>query len=196
VHDDVEADDIIGQFAEIAQRQSHPVTIISADKDLAQFIRQADCYWNFAKNTRSSFQQLHKRFGVRPQHIADLLALCGDKVDNIPGVPGVGAATAARVLTKWGNLDGVFANLDGVAAMRFRGAPHVAVLLREYESTVRFARQLTGLIYCDALPTQLDAIAYCLPEQQSAIEGLCQAGFNSTDATQFAQRICRPLVTG
>jgi len=146
-------------------------------------------YWNFAQNTRSTYQQLSKRFGVRPQQMADLLALCGDKTDNIPGVPGVGVATAAKVLTKWGNLDGVMANLDGVAGMRFRGAPHVAVLLAEHENTVRMARRLTGLIPCDALPQSLDALRYSPPCGAELVERLIPLGFTSANASDIAKQL-------
>jgi len=186
--EEIEADDIIGQMAILARENEQRVTVISADKDLAQFIEEHDVYWNLAQNTRSTYQQLTKRFGVRPQQIADLLALCGDKTDNIPGVPGVGVATAAKVLHKWGNLDGVMANLDGVAAMRFRGAPHVAVLLAEYENTIRLARKLTGLIRSDTLPKTLNALAYEPPNPALVIEKLANVGFTKAAATDITKR--------
>jgi len=189
---DIEADDIIGQMAQLAREQQQPVTIVSADKDLAQFIAPGDCYWNFVPNTRSTYRQLHQRFGVRPEQIADLLALCGDKTDNIPGVPGVGQATAARVLTKWGNLDGVFANLAGVAAMRFRGAAQGAILLGEHGATVRFARQLTGLITSTDLPTHLTALNYQPPSGEKIIHDLIQAGFTDEESTALTHRVVKP----
>ena len=92
---------------------------------------------------------------MRPHQIADSLALSGDKVDNIPGVPGVGTATAARLLAKWGNLTSLFDNKDKVAAMKFRGASRVAELLQQHEETVRLARKLTGLIADPSLSTTL-----------------------------------------
>ena len=98
----VEADDIIGSMALLANKQSMPVTIVSADKDLAQFITCGDTYWNFAKKLKMSEKDIYNRFKAEPSQIADMLAICGDKVDNIPGVPGVGMATAARLLKKNG----------------------------------------------------------------------------------------------
>lgn len=187
---DVEADDIIGQLTGLAQQNYQPTTIVSADKDLAQFIGDNDLFWNYAQKTQSNYKQLKKRFGVKPSQMADLLALCGDKTDNIPGIPGVGQRTAARLLTKWGNLDGVFANIDGVSAMRFKGAPHVATLLVEHEATVRLARQLTGLIRSDDLPNSLDAIAFSSPPIASCTEDLVSVGFSENDANGYAKRVC------
>lgn len=142
---EVEADDIIGTLAAFARAQHLASVIVSADKDLCQFVGEHDAIWDFAKDTWLDARLVEKRFGVRPAQIADLLAICGDKVDNIPGVPGVGVATAARLLIKWGNIDNLLANVEKVADMKFRGAPRVAKLVAEHADTIRMARQLTGL---------------------------------------------------
>lgn len=188
-HPEIEADDIIGHFAQQAHAAHQPITIVSADKDLVQFIRDDDLMWNLAHNQRNTCAQLTKRFGVKPTQIADLLALSGDKTDNIPGVPGVGIATAARVLKKWNNLDEVFSNLDAIAAMKFRGAKHVATLLAEHEPTVRMARQLTGLIEVDDLPDTLNALAYQPTPIDACVNQLMHIGFDEATSTSFAQRI-------
>jgi len=140
---------------------------------------------------QTNYKQLKKRFGVEPSQLADLLALCGDKSDNIPGIPGVGQRTASRLLNKWENLDGVFANIDRVASMQFRGAPHVATLLAEYEPTVRMARRLTGLITTQELPSSIDEIAYSVPTKQSCTERLVRIGFSESDANAYANRVCK-----
>ena len=111
---EVEADDIIGTLAAFAAKQNLASVIVSADKDLCQFVGQHDAVWDYAKDIWLDARLVEKRFGVRPSQLADLLAICGDKVDNIPGVPGVGVATAARLLIKWGNIDNLLANLDKV----------------------------------------------------------------------------------
>jgi len=153
-----EADDIIGTLAEMARRKRYRNCILSADKDLAQFIGPNDVYWNFAKKTRLDYRALNKQFGIKPEQIADMLAICGDKVDNIPGIPGVGAATAARLLVKWGDLDSLFEHVDQVAKMKFRGAARVSELLATHEDTVRLARQLTGLFPVPDLPDSITAL--------------------------------------
>jgi len=190
INEEVEADDLIGHLSNLAHDEQRPVTIISADKDLVQFIGKCDIFWDYARNTRSTYAQLSKRFGVAPEQIADLLALCGDKTDNIPGIPGVGAATAARVLSKWGTLDKVFANIDGIANMRFRGAAHVATLLAAHEDTVRLARQLTGLVTTKDLPSTLESARYTAPTMNACIDALVTIGFSEEDATSFARDAC------
>lgn len=142
---DVEADDIIGTLAAKAQKQNLSSVIVSADKDLCQFVGNNDAVWDFAKDVWLDAYLVEKRFGVRPGQLADLLAICGDKVDNIPGVPGVGVATAARLLIKWGNIDNLLANANKVADMKFRGAPRVSKLVAEHADTIRLSRRLTGL---------------------------------------------------
>ncbi len=150
-----EADDIIGTLAATAARRGFDSCIVSADKDLAQFIGERDVYWNFAKGERLNAKAIEKKFGVKPHQIADLLAICGDKVDNIPGIPGVGMATAAKLLKKWHTLDNLFENKELVADMKFRGAARVAGLLDRHEPDVRLARQLTGLLPVKDLPVSM-----------------------------------------
>lgn len=186
INPEVEADDLIGHLSNLAHENQQAVTIISADKDLVQFIGKDDIFWDYARKTQSSYAQLSKRFRVAPEQIADLLALCGDKTDNIPGIPGVGASTAARMLKKWGNLDGVFANIDGIARMQFRGAPHVASILATHEPTVRLARQLTGLITTTDFPASLTIADYSPPSLSLCVQALMDVGFSEPDALSFA----------
>ncbi len=150
----VEADDIIGTLAVHQRLQQGASVIVSADKDLCQFVGPDDAVWDYTRDTWLDARLVEKRFGVRPWQIPDLLALTGDKVDNIPGVPGVGIATAAKLLVKWGNLDALLDNIDKVAGMKFRGAKHIAGVLAEHVSTVRTAKRLTGL-HDFTLPTKL-----------------------------------------
>ena len=185
----VEADDVIGQFAHLARTQALPLTIVSADKDLAQYIGAHDTYWDFARNRRLDATALKKRFRVSPRQIPDWLALCGDKSDNIPGIPGVGEATAARLLNKWQTLDNLFAHADEVAAMGFRGAPHVATQLPRYETQVRLARRLTGLIADPALPSTLDALAWQRLPAARVHQGLLAAGLDEAQAQQLAEQL-------
>jgi len=186
----VEADDLIGSLAQLAQAAAEPVTIISGDKDLAQFITPDDTYWDFGRHGRQSHKALETRFKVRMHQMADMLALCGDKTDNIPGVPGIGPTTAARLLKKWGNIDVLFANADKVAQMRFRGAPRIAALLQEHEQTVHLARQLTGLVTDPALKLSLSACTYQAPSRETVEQNLIQLGFPATRSAALAQRVC------
>lgn len=141
----IEADDIIGILANDMREKDIASVIVSADKDLCQFVGPNDAAWDYARDTWLDERLIEKRFGIRPRQIPDLLALTGDKVDNIPGIPGVGITTAARLLIKWGNLDALLGNIDKVASMKFRGAKQVSALLHEHRETVLMSRRLTGL---------------------------------------------------
>jgi len=192
----VEADDIIGTFSHIAHSKQHPVkhpvTIVSADKDLVQFIGEEDTFWHFSKKHQWNYRQLSKRFKIRPDQIADMLALCGDKVDNIPGIPGVGQATAAKLLKKWKTLDGVIDNHNAIKDMSFRGAPQVALLVAEHARTIRLSRQLTGLVADSTLPDSLESLKRKTLSQSEIVRQLCLAGVENPRAERLAQRINHP----
>jgi 5'-3' exonuclease len=187
----VEADDIIGQFAQIAQAQQMPATIVSGDKDLAQFITPADRYWDLGRRPMANYDEVSKRFKIRPDQIPDWLALSGDKSDNIPGVPGVGATTAARLLIKWDTLENLLANLGEVPMMRFRGATRVSRLLYEHKESIYLARSLTGLIRDDKLPDSLSALKRGKPEKQVIQQALFELGFTESLSESIATRISK-----
>jgi len=149
--DRYEADDLIGTAASHARRQGHRVTILSADKDLAQLISEDDTLWDYAKNRRLNPKKVKEHFGVRPDQIADQLAIAGDKVDNIPGVPGVGMTTAARLLTKFETIEGLLENIEAISGMGIRGAKRIQGLIEEHQDTIRLCKELTE-IKCDAEP--------------------------------------------
>lgn len=193
--DQVEADDIIGHFASLAQAAKIPATIVSGDKDLVQFITPADRFWDLGRRPMASYEDVCKRFKIRPDQIPDWLALSGDKSDNIPGVPGVGATTAARLLVKWNNLDNLFANLGEVANMRFRGAIRVSRLLYEHKDTVRFARTLTGLIKDDRLPETLTGLTRKVPERLQLQKELFEFGFTESLSETLARRISKTAIS-
>ncbi|MBX2880883.1 MAG: flap endonuclease [Granulosicoccus sp.] len=187
--DRVEADDIIGQFAALARSEQMPITIVSGDKDLAQFISANDYYWDFGRHAIANYEELTKRFRIRPEQIPDWLALSGDKSDNIPGVPGVGSATAAKLLIKWNNLETLLENLGEVANMNFRGATRVSRLLYENKDTIHLARSLTGLIRDERLPDSLTALRRDTPDCEQIQKSLYELGFPRTLSESLAQRI-------
>ena len=143
-----EADDIIGTLAALGRREGQAVTIVSRDKDLTQLVTARDIYWDAVADVRYGYEDIEERFGVVPERMADFLALMGDAVDNIPGVPGVGRKTAATLLKHFGTLEGVYENLDAVPKLKFRGAGFVAQSLFEHRELAFLSRQLTG-IACD-----------------------------------------------
>ncbi|MEL6870002.1 MAG: 5'-3' exonuclease H3TH domain-containing protein [Pseudomonadota bacterium] len=138
-----EADDIIGTLAIDARSHGVPCTIVSRDKDLTQLLSPSDTFWDFAGNRKLGYHDVPETFGVFPEQIADLLALAGDSVDNIPGVPGVGRKTAAALLGHFGSLDVLYANLDQVENVKVRGASKLAARLQEHRDMAMICRDLT-----------------------------------------------------
>lgn len=172
-----EADDIIGTLATRARAADMPVTIVSRDKDLTQLVSADDTYWDAVADVRYGYADIEERFGVIPERMADFLALMGDAVDNIPGVPGVGRKTAAKLLKHFDSLPGVFDNLETVPKLKFRGAAFVAQSLSEHREAAFLSRQLTG-IACDMpIDTDLDRLQRRAPDLPAVDELYETLGF-------------------
>ncbi|MEQ8802246.1 MAG: 5'-3' exonuclease H3TH domain-containing protein, partial [Haliea sp.] len=107
----VEADDVIGTLAREASRQGRAVVISTGDKDMAQLVDANTTLVNTMTDSRLDEAGVEQRFGIPPERIIDFLALMGDKVDNIPGVPGIGEKTALALLQGLGGLDQIYAAL-------------------------------------------------------------------------------------
>jgi 5'-3' exonuclease len=144
-----EADDLIGTLALQARVQGKRTVLVTRDKDLSQLIRPGDVYWDYIGEARYEYDDILERFGVLPERMADFLALTGDAVDNIQGVPGIGKKTASLLLKHYESLDHLYDNLDAVLKLKMRNAGFVVGQLRDYRDAAFLARQLT-IIACDA----------------------------------------------
>lgn len=140
-----EADDLIGSALATLRRAGFRGVIVSADKDFGQLIDAGDEQWDPPRNQRWDGAGIKARLGVLPHQVADFLALTGDAVDNIPGVPGIGAKTAAILLHHFGTLDALLERAEEVAFLRTRGAAAAALRLREHAALARLSRALTGI---------------------------------------------------
>lgn len=112
--DGVEADDVIGTLAQQATEQGINTIISTGDKDMAQLVNEHITLINTMNNTTTDIQSIMDKYGIAPNRIIDYLALMGDKVDNIPGVPSVGPKTATKLLQQYDSLEGVIAHADEV----------------------------------------------------------------------------------
>ena len=110
----VEADDVLGSLAQSAARQGFQVIISTGDKDMAQLVTEQITLENSMTNTVLDVKGVEEKFGVKPEQIIDYLALMGDAVDNIPGVPKVGPKTAAKWLQEYGNLENLLKHADEI----------------------------------------------------------------------------------
>lgn len=143
-----EADDLIGTLATVARAAGMSVTLVSRDKDLAQLIRPRDMFWDYSESAEYGYDDIAARFGVQPERMADYLALRGDSVDNVPGVPGVGPKTAAALMARWPSLDELFEELHLLADLPLRGAAALPARLRQHQQAAYLARSLTRIV-CD-----------------------------------------------
>ena len=144
-----EADDLIGTLVEHGRSVNRASTIVTRDKDLAQLVSTDDIFWDFAGKGKIHYDQVRDVFGVHPEQIADFLALAGDAVDNIKGVPGVGKKTATVLLERFGSLDSIYENLDKVHEVNVRGSKTLGEKLATHKDDAVLARRLT-VIACDA----------------------------------------------
>ena len=144
-----EADDLIGTLVTHGRKYGRPSTIVTRDKDLTQLLSKDDVFWDFSGKGKLRYEQIVDSFGVWPEQIADFLALAGDAVDNIKGVPGVGKKTAAGLLQHFGDLEQIYDNLERVHEVNVRGAKTLGGKLEMHRDAAMLARQLTG-IACDA----------------------------------------------
>ncbi|MGL6006696.1 DNA polymerase I [Aeromonas sobria] len=143
--DGVEADDVIGTLARQATEKQLPVLISTGDKDMAQLVSDHVTLIDTMKDLKTDREGVIEKFGVPPELIIDYLALMGDKVDNIPGMTGVGEKTALALLQGIGSIDEIAANLDKVAALGFRGSKAFADKFREQEEQVRLSYTLATI---------------------------------------------------
>ena len=144
-----EADDLIGTLVHRGREASRPSTIVSRDKDLTQLLSTQDVFWDFAGKGKLGYDKIPEVFGVWPEQIADFLALAGDAVDNIKGVPDVGKKTAGALLSHFGSLEEIYENLGRIHEVNVRGAKSLGQKLETHKEAALLARRLTG-IACDA----------------------------------------------
>ena len=141
-----EADDLIATMAHRYKQLDFGITILSADKDLAQIMKdEQDYLWDFARGDIYDSQGIFDKFGVAPDRIPDLLALAGDKVDNIPGANGVGIKTAASLLRQFSCLEDVLSNTDQICRSKIRNSAHITRSIREDIELIRVYHRLTEL---------------------------------------------------
>lgn len=156
--DDFEADDVIATLARQAQHKEIEVIIVSSDKDFSQLLGDGITLYDGMRELTFDADLVYKKFGVTPAQFVDFQSLCGDKVDNIPGVPGIGGKTAAKLLADYGSLDQI---LDKVEQIPTR----VGALLRQYRESALKSRELARLDSQVLLDLGWEDLAYAKPPQ-------------------------------
>lgn len=145
VESGVEADDVIGTLAKHATEKGIDTLISTGDKDMAQLVNEHVTLINTMTNQLMDVEGVNTKFGIPPELVIDFLALKGDKVDNIPGVPGVGDKSAQALLNGIGGIDDIYKNLDKIAELSFRGSKSMAAKMQEYEEQARLSHTLATI---------------------------------------------------
>ena len=115
-----EADDIIATICQRLKDKDIEIVIVSGDKDLRQLVSERTIIWDSMLGHRITKDEIEKRYGLPPERLPEVMALVGDKIDNIPGVPGIGEKTAVRLIKEFGSLEGIFDNIDRVRPNHIR----------------------------------------------------------------------------
>lgn len=140
-----EADDLIGTLAHKLLAKGQEVVVVTSDKDLSQLVTEGLTMFDYAKGERFGAEGVRAKFGVEPEQLIDYLGLAGDSVDNIPGVPGVGAKTAAGLLAQFAGMDELYADLDRVAELPIRGARTLGARLEAARDLAYLSRKLATI---------------------------------------------------
>ncbi|MFC0269453.1 DNA polymerase I [Kushneria aurantia] len=166
----VEADDVIGTLARMATEAGRDAIISTGDKDMAQLVNEHITLVNTMKDETLDVAGVEEKFGIPPHLIIDYLALMGDSVDNIPGVPGVGQKTALALLTGMnGGLDTLYADLDRVTTLSFRGAKSMPKKLEEHREQAFLSYKLATIRTDCELPVGLDDLEIAHPDQEALL---------------------------
>ena len=160
----VEADDVIGTISHIATQKGIETIISTGDKDMAQLVNQHVSLINTMTNQFLDIDGVKEKFGIPPELIIDLLGLMGDKVDNIPGVAGVGAKTALGLLQGIGSVEQIYKNLDKIADLPIRGAKKLADKMIANESDARLSYKLATIVLDVDLPFKINELEMQTPD--------------------------------
>ncbi len=166
---DVEADDVIGTLAASASASGAQVLVSTGDKDFAQLVDAQVTLVNTMNDTRLDVDGVKQRFGIAPGQIIDLLALMGDKIDDIPGVPGVGEKGALALLQSLGSLDAIYADLDAVAALPVRGAKSLREKLAAGHDLALLSRALATIRTDVALDLDWRTLRDAAPDREALL---------------------------
>ncbi len=171
---DWEADDLIAAYTKAAVEAGGQVTIVSSDKDLMQLIRPGVIMQDPIKQKSIGPDEVREKFGCGPEKMTDLLALMGDSVDNVPGIPGIGPKTACQLLSEFGDLDGVLAAAPAMKPSKRRE------LLITHADQARLSRRLVILRDDAPMPEALDTLAVRELDRAALATWLHAMGFRST----------------
>ncbi len=172
-----EADDLIATYVNLAEKDKIETIIVSSDKDLMQLVSKNVTMLDPMKNKKIEIKDVEEKFGVQPGKVIFIQALTGDKVDNIPGAPGIGPKTASQLINEFNNIDGLMKNLSKIKQEKRRN------ILKEAEKDIRLSLELVTLKNDVKLPESINKIRTyneLKNENNNIFEFLKEQGFRST----------------
>jgi DNA polymerase-1 len=179
---DYEADDLIATYARHAVEAGAKVTIVSSDKDLMQLVGDKVTMLDPIKNRPIGIAEVRERFGVGPERVIEVQALCGDSVDNVPGVPGIGVKTAAELINTYGDLETLLARAAEIKQPKRRQT------LMEHEKNARLSKELVKLDDDVPLPCPLSALVVKPLDADKLLPFLREMEFRAL-ASRMTQRL-------
>jgi DNA polymerase-1 len=180
-----EADDIIAAYACKVRDMGGEVVIVSSDKDLMQLVGDSVSMLDTMKNVKIGPEQVIEKFGVPPNRVVDVQALCGDSVDNVPGAPGIGIKTASALINEYGDLETLLARAGEIKQQKRRET------LIEFADQIRLSRQLVQLDCDTPLPEPIDELAVREPDN-----GTLQAFLEQMEFRSLARRVGEATAPG
>ncbi|MBI1339291.1 DNA polymerase I [bacterium] len=168
-----EADDLIATYARQAEAAGARVTIVSSDKDLMQLVSDRIALYDTMKDKRLGAAEVVEKFGVPPDKVTDVQALCGDSVDNVPGVPGIGVKTAAQLINEYGDLETLLARAGEIKQPKRREA------LIEHAAMARLSKQLVSLVETVPVLVPVEELGVTEPTADPLIAFLNQMEFRT-----------------
>lgn len=168
-----EADDLIATYTRLAQAKGMDVTIVSSDKDLMQLVGDGVVMLDPMKSKTIDVPQVMEKFGVTPDKVLDVLSLMGDSSDNVPGVPGIGPKTAAELVEKFGDLDGILAHVDDIPQKKRKET------LKENTEQAKLSRELIRLCETVDVPLTVESLSKRQLDVEKLTAFLREQGFRT-----------------
>lgn len=195
VLDGYEADDVIGTLVARATRRRFNTVIVTADKDFMQLVGPHVTLWDTMHDRRTGVREVRERLGVEPSAVVDVMALMGDQIDNIKGVPGIGEKTATALIQHFGSLEKLYANLAAVETTAIRGAKKLATLLAEHRADAELARTLVRIDTDAPVKAEVEELGWPGIDERAVAELLRELEFNSLLAELAPAQAALPAST-
>jgi len=174
-----EADDVIGTLAVRAARERFDSVIVTGDKDFKQLVEPHVTLLDTMNDKRTTVREVREQFGVGPEAVVDIMALMGDAIDNVKGLPGVGPKTACALIQHYGSLEAMFAGLDRIEETNIRGAKKLRTLITEHRGDVELARKLVRIDTDVALQLAPDALVWPGWDEKELADLMRELEFNT-----------------